>query len=165
MRKDFKTGMALGVVLVMGAGVWFISRPAQRPQARFESPPGSTIEQRQSAEQAEVYIDHYDSSYSAESYWPETDSAGPAGIEQDTVAVETGRASEQIEADDEPTAEYSHDAISPVFHTVAGGETLSEISQRYYGTAGNWQKIFEANRKSIKDAHKLVPGTRLVIPE
>ena len=51
------------------------------------------------------------------------------------------------------------------FHIVRKGETLSNISYKYYGSAGKWQKIYNANRKVIKDPRKLRPGTRLIIPE
>jgi nucleoid-associated protein YgaU len=49
-------------------------------------------------------------------------------------------------------------------HVVSDGETLSEISYDYYGSAGKWRRIFEANRKTIKDANVVMPGTKLVIP-
>jgi nucleoid-associated protein YgaU len=48
-------------------------------------------------------------------------------------------------------------------HTVRSGETLSTISQQYYGTAYEMDKIIKAN--SIKNPHRLSPGTRLKIPE
>jgi nucleoid-associated protein YgaU len=51
------------------------------------------------------------------------------------------------------------------FHTVRPGETLSSIAQQYYGSANDWRKILAANEKTIKDANKIAPGTRLIIPE
>jgi len=48
-------------------------------------------------------------------------------------------------------------------HTVRSGETLSTISQQYYGTAYEMDKIIKAN--NIKNPHRLSPGTRLKIPE
>ncbi len=51
------------------------------------------------------------------------------------------------------------------FHIVRKGETLSEISRKYYGSANKWQKILDANRNVISDANKLRPGTKLIIPE
>jgi len=50
-------------------------------------------------------------------------------------------------------------------HTVRTGETLYEISRKYYGSTGKWGKIIKANPDIIKDANKLRPGLRLVIPE
>ncbi len=49
-------------------------------------------------------------------------------------------------------------------HVVRPGETLSSIAQQYYGSANEWRKILTANEKTIKDADKIAPGTKLVIP-
>ncbi len=51
------------------------------------------------------------------------------------------------------------------FHIVRRGETLSEISYKYYGSTGQWRKIFEANRGTIKDANTVRSGTKLIIPD
>lgn len=49
-------------------------------------------------------------------------------------------------------------------YTVKKGDTLQEISQKFYGTTKNWNKIYKANTKVIKDPDKLQVGTKLVIP-
>jgi acetyl esterase/lipase len=51
------------------------------------------------------------------------------------------------------------------FHIVRQGETLSGISRDYYGSAGQWRKIFEANRGTVQDANTIRPGTKLIIPD
>jgi nucleoid-associated protein YgaU len=51
------------------------------------------------------------------------------------------------------------------FHIISEGETLSEISRKYYDSARKWQKILDANRDVIEDVSKLKPGTKLIIPE
>ena len=51
------------------------------------------------------------------------------------------------------------------FHTVVKGQSLSEISRLFYGTENKWRKILGANRNVIKDADKLKPGTKLIIPD
>ncbi len=53
----------------------------------------------------------------------------------------------------------------PRFHIVREGETLSGIASEYYGSPGQWRKIFEANRGTIQDANTIRPGTKLIIPE
>jgi nucleoid-associated protein YgaU len=53
-------------------------------------------------------------------------------------------------------------------HTVAKGETLSDISLKYYGSAvkEKWMKIYEANKDVIGDNPNLiVTGQVLKIPE
>ena len=46
-------------------------------------------------------------------------------------------------------------------HVVAAGETLGEISQKYYGTGKNWKKIADANKV---DPSELKVGQKLTIP-
>jgi nucleoid-associated protein YgaU len=53
----------------------------------------------------------------------------------------------------------------PQIHIVSEGETLTSISIEYYGSANMWQEILNSNRSIIKDANKLSPGMRLVIPQ
>jgi len=64
------------------------------------------------------------------------------------------------------TAHYTPGKIKTRrFHIVRKGETLSDISYRYYGSANKWNKILEANRIRLKDTSKLRPGTKLTIPD
>ncbi|MDR2628774.1 MAG: LysM peptidoglycan-binding domain-containing protein [Puniceicoccales bacterium] len=49
-------------------------------------------------------------------------------------------------------------------HTVKEGETLSSISDKYYGTSNGWQKIFEANSSILKNPKNLRVGQQLIIP-
>ncbi len=48
------------------------------------------------------------------------------------------------------------------YHTVAGGETLGSIAQKYYQKASYWQKIKAANPQINPNRLKL--GTKIVIP-
>ena len=51
------------------------------------------------------------------------------------------------------------------YHIVREGDTLSSISYDYYGSANKWQKIFEANRETLKSPHTIIAGTKLIIPD
>ena len=63
-----------------------------------------------------------------------------------------------------PINEPAEKIIPPPVHIVQAGETLSDISRQYYGSANNWQKILNANRTVLKDANTLRPGTKIIIP-
>lgn len=54
---------------------------------------------------------------------------------------------------------------APRIHVVEKGQTLSQISQQYYGTSRQWQKILNANRDTLPDPNRLTPGLKLIIPE
>lgn len=49
-------------------------------------------------------------------------------------------------------------------HVVKPGEDLHWIAAVYYGNAQLWKKIYEANKRAIKDPNHLKVGTTLVIP-
>lgn len=49
-------------------------------------------------------------------------------------------------------------------HTVAEGDSLSKISQRYYGTPSRWQEIYAANRDTVGPQGQLRVGMVLRIP-
>lgn len=49
-------------------------------------------------------------------------------------------------------------------HVVAGGDTLSKISARYYGTPSRWDDILAANRDILGETNNLVIGRALRIP-
>lgn len=51
-------------------------------------------------------------------------------------------------------------------HVVRAGESLTIIARQYYGAGGEkeWRRIYEANKKTIRNANRLCAGQRLVIP-
>ncbi len=49
-------------------------------------------------------------------------------------------------------------------YTVVAGDTLTKISQKYYGTPGKWQDILAANRDTLKSEKSLAAGQTIRIP-
>lgn len=49
-------------------------------------------------------------------------------------------------------------------YTVKSGDTLSAIARREYGDAGEWRRIYEANRDQIDNPDLIQPGQELKIP-
>lgn len=49
-------------------------------------------------------------------------------------------------------------------HVVTAGETLSTLSEQYYGTSKRWQDIYEANKDRISNPASIKVGTELIIP-
>ena len=50
------------------------------------------------------------------------------------------------------------------YHDVARGDTLSAIARQYYGNAGKYMVIFEANKPMLSNPDKIYPGQKLRIP-
>ena len=49
-------------------------------------------------------------------------------------------------------------------YTVVAGDTLSKIAKREYGDASKWQRIYEANKDTIKNPDLIYPGQTFKIP-
>ena len=49
-------------------------------------------------------------------------------------------------------------------YTVTSGDSLSKIAKSFYGDAGKYPVIFEANKPMLKDPDKIYPGQVLRIP-
>ena len=49
-------------------------------------------------------------------------------------------------------------------YTVAAGDSLSKIAKHFYGNAGEYMKIYEANRDKLNDPNAIKVGQQLVIP-
>jgi LysM repeat protein len=50
-------------------------------------------------------------------------------------------------------------------YTVKAGDSLSKISQQFYGNANQYMKIFEANRDQLSNPNQIQPGQELIIPD
>lgn len=59
----------------------------------------------------------------------------------------------QVIAGEEPQEEI---------YEIKAGDSLSKIAKKYEGMT--WQKIFEANKDTIKDPDKIFPGQKIKIP-
>jgi nucleoid-associated protein YgaU len=49
-------------------------------------------------------------------------------------------------------------------YTIKPGDSLSKIAKQVYGNAGDWQKIYQANRDTIKDPDLIHPGQKIILP-
>ena len=49
-------------------------------------------------------------------------------------------------------------------YTVQPGDTLSSIAQRFYGSAADWPRIWDANRSAVPDPNVIRTGMVLTIP-
>jgi ABC-type nitrate/sulfonate/bicarbonate transport system substrate-binding protein/LysM repeat protein len=49
-------------------------------------------------------------------------------------------------------------------YTVKLGDTLSKLAQRFYKSISEWEKIYEANKDTVKNPHYIYVGQKLIIP-
>ncbi|MDG1286105.1 MAG: peptidoglycan-binding protein LysM [Rickettsiales bacterium] len=55
-------------------------------------------------------------------------------------------------------------APEATFYTVQSGDTLGGIASKFYGNAGRYPEIFEANKPMLSDPDRIYPGQNLRIP-
>ena len=56
-------------------------------------------------------------------------------------------------------------AAQSTYYTVRSGDTLSQIANRYYHNAGDWQYLYHENVKTVSDPNLIYVGERLLIPD
>jgi len=54
---------------------------------------------------------------------------------------------------------------APRTYTVVAGDSLSKIAKKFYGDGNKWNRIFEANRDTVKNPDLIHPGQVLKIPD
>jgi len=141
MQKDLKIGMLIGVVLALGGLLWLFTRQNLSVKSRQLS----SFENEQAGQKSENeprFISNL----------PNTSPRAKPEIKPDNSPVIT-------------TTQKPEKSKFPRYHIIQRGQTLSEISNYYYGNPNLWPKIHNANKKIIKDPDKLTPGSRIIIPE
>jgi nucleoid-associated protein YgaU len=161
MQRDFKIGMLLGIVLIIIGPFWLIFRSRLIPQTGITNPSASLRACPEPVEGIEF------KNVGSPQTNPDLPYSPPKAVlskqirdnkQLSTINYQTKRA-------DLTAYNQSQFVNTPKIHVVSKGETLSTISAKYYGSTNKWLKIFEANRSLLKDANKLRPGIKLIIPE
>lgn len=143
MQKDFKIGLAIGVIVAAGAVLWLATLPSLSAKARaLQAASGSERENDQPVAEEESF-------YSNPS--PQTP---PIASSPDSEIRNTRYEIRDTNA--EPTQRI---------HVVQKGDTLSSISAKYYGSARQWHKIVVANSDNLPNPNRLIPGSKLIIPQ
>jgi LysM repeat protein len=76
----------------------------------------------------------------------------------------------QSSAKTKPTAAPTASVASPTpadgsqEYTVVQGDTLSYLALKHYGTQSKWQKIYEANKETMKNPNYIFIGQKILIP-
>jgi nucleoid-associated protein YgaU len=105
---------------------------------------------------------------------PDSLSLAPSGgggeKKADFSNVKSGSSSTEAAA---PKADFSNvqsgsssteESIGEQTYTVQKGDTLSHIAKQFYGKAGAWNQIYEANRDQLDNPDLIQPGQVLKIP-
>ncbi|MBX3736767.1 MAG: LysM peptidoglycan-binding domain-containing protein [Candidatus Didemnitutus sp.] len=77
----------------------------------------------------------------------------------------TARSSAATAPKQTPAAQTPQPARGARTHTVRPGDTLSSLSQRYYGNRSRWRDIYQANRATMRNEGDLKVGAQIMIPQ
>jgi len=150
MRRDLKTGMLLGVVLVAIAAI-VISIYSSTVESRLNRKDTGPIEP--------VRTENIVSDSSHVQPAPQT-SMPDSTLQPDRINTSLS----QETTIDSKTITQPKPKINSQTHIVAPGETLSAIATLYYGSVNAQQRIINANPDVLTDVDKLRPGMKLIIP-
>ncbi|UCF15213.1 MAG: LysM peptidoglycan-binding domain-containing protein [Phycisphaerales bacterium] len=157
MYKDLKIGLIVGLAIVSVVGLWLATRPSLTPQGRL---PDTSNLVRRAKEETRGTRD------SRQNNRPSSIVAPPSSAARSPIRRDVAEEPIERHTPAAPAVNVQPEKIRPQrFHIVRQGETLSEISYDYYGSAGKWRKIFEANRDTVKSADVVKAGTKLIIPD
>ena len=155
MRKDFKIGLIVGLVILFAGLFWLSTRTVLSPEQKLAQSHQQALKERRSTPPLPV----------------SPNSTPPAPIEpEDTttalVVAEPVQASLAEKKASPPTPPADPRPVSPPrSHVVQSGETLSEIAYHYYGSYTQWRKIQSANPDLLANPNKLKVGMKLIIPD
>lgn len=143
MQKDLKIGMVLGLVLAAVAVIWLATRPRLSTKARMQKRLSAAARETPPSPELE----------NVEARRQTAEQLIPLAVTKST------------EDKQRTTNNKQNEQQNTISHLVQRGESLSGISYKYYGSANKWRQIYNANRNVIKNANKLKPGTKLIIPQ
>jgi 5'-nucleotidase len=157
MQKDFKIGLAIGVILAVGVVLWLATLPILSARARALQAASNINPSPQTPPYVSPPV----------SLPQSTDGTPTSSIENQVSSNDTQRSAEPASAIPTTNNEIrnTNDEIRTRIHVVQKGDTLSSISAKYYGSARQWRKILAANRDNLPDPNRLIPGTKLIIPQ
>jgi 5'-nucleotidase len=161
MQKDFKIGLAIGVIFAVGVVLWLATLPNLSTKARAlqaasninPSPQTPPIASSPAISQMSPDSEIRNTSDDTQQNLPAIVSTKAGG---EPAPVRDGQAHSAIR--------NTNDEIRTRIHIVQKGDTLSSISAKYYGSARQWRKILAANHDNLPDPNRLTPGSKLLIP-
>jgi LysM repeat protein len=90
--------------------------------------------------------------------------AAPQAHAAVTASAKTATVAEQVRTEARTDALVRRAEPATRTYTVRSGDSLSQISERYYGSPEHWQWIYDANRSKISNPNDIFVGESLTIP-
>lgn len=155
------------ISFIKEAGEKLFKKPEQATSAAPESVEVLNVKAGEAiqsyVEQQKLGIDKLDVKFDGASGKATISGRAPTQDAAEKAVLSCGNVANVASVDNQLTVALDGQAAQ--FHDVARGDTLSAISKKYYGDAGQYNAIFEANRPMLSDPDKIYPGQKLRIPK
>jgi len=155
MKTDMKIGILAGIVIVVILLVFFVSQDRDQADRSVASDP---VEVQPQPPAPAPLVE------------PITASPEPQPESTQPEVILPARSEPPVELQPQPHPEpppikpQPEPIRQPRYHTVAEGDTLSNIAETYYGHEKFWPEIQKANRPRINNPNHLQLGWKLHIP-
>ncbi|OHB45546.1 MAG: hypothetical protein A2178_00860 [Planctomycetes bacterium GWC2_49_10] len=154
MKKEFKIGLIIGVVIIAIVVIVFATKKS------------NSVEDRAMEAVTEPNLPALDVNAPSLMFDMNSTSALPTSTDANTSTDYSAAPSlPSTQSSDSTVFEQSQPVKTQKFHVVKRGDTLSSISKKYYNSVKYIDKIYQANTDVIKNKNVLKPGVKLVIPE
>ena len=159
MRTELKIGIILGIVVVVSVVVLFVMRDERQSQLPDTAPPPATpAAKAPELEKPEPTVPPSRTLPPSrqEVITPPSRMELPEPCAPPSVVAQPTKPMVRPEPLQSPR--------EPRYHTVVAGDTLSRISEQFYGHGRFWKVIHKANESLIQNPNELKLGWKLRIP-
>ena len=95
---------------------------------------------------------------------PDENSSARQGSPADFSDTTSSGSAEKADFSDVTSGSSSTAPAGGQTYTVKSGDSLSKIAKHFYGDAGKWHRIYDANKDKIKNPDLIHPGQEFTIP-
>lgn len=166
MKKSIVfAGLAVAAVFAAGCGPKLSQEPLSPKEQQWKDFIEAEYPSWESPERWPTSA-RYDEAYTPAELQRMSTTSQPAVVEPLDIPAEDLIPEYQYEEDfvEEEYVEEETAAPAEVVYTVQKGDTLSAIALKYYGNAGQWKQILEANPVLDGKPNKIRIGQELIIP-
>ncbi len=170
MRKDQKTGVIIGIAIVLLFVIIlsFLTSEEPEPLESFETPEDTETEtiaeQETTVNNTAVQSPQQETSSETDQNKLDIPKTLPPRLKElkKTLDIDTipAKSKEAIQKTEPIKPRPKPKTIT---HTVSSGDTLSSISQKYYGEPTKWRIILDTN-PNLENPHSLKIGQEIKIP-
>lgn len=159
MKKIFLIFFLLGVLSGCGGKIFLADRPRVDQEL-----PGVSPENDHRAKTRKVLVFQWTQDQESSPAEESTSSEATIAVEDSVNTKQTSTVDLPLPMGIEPAGLHLSSEEFQIYQ-VQKDDTLQKISKKFYGSFEQWPKIYEYNRDTMADPHRLKPGQKIKIPQ